>query len=53
MQIIQGFVTNDSFILNQDGQVNEFFELSPLSLTFSKERGEYQSASLPGSILQL
>jgi len=51
MRLIQGFVTKDSFIINQDGQVNEFFELSPLSLTFSKERGEYQSIANVGDIL--
>lgn len=51
MRLIQGFVTKDSFIINQDGQVNEFFELSPLSLTFSKERGEYQSITHAGDIL--
>lgn len=51
MRLIQGFVTKDSFIINQDGQVNEFFELSPLSLTYSKERGEYQSSASVGDIL--
>lgn len=51
MQLIQGFVTKDSFVINQAGQVNEFFELSPLSLTYSKAHGEYQSASSPGDVL--
>lgn len=52
MKIIQGFVTKDSFIDNQAGVVNEFFELSPLSLTFSKTRGEYQDATFQGNVLQ-
>lgn len=51
MRLIQGFVTKDTFINNQAGRVNEFFELSPLSLTYSKGRGEYQSSSNQGDVL--
>lgn len=43
MRIINAFVAKDSFISNEPGQVSEFFELSPLALTFSRTRGEYQS----------
>lgn len=51
MKIIQGFVTKNAFIRNENDAVNEFFELSPLSLTFSRERGEYQSPDAQGDIL--
>ena len=51
MKIIQGFVTKNAFIRNENDVVNEFFELSPLPLTFSRERGEYQSPDAQGDIL--
>ncbi len=51
MRLVQGFVTKDSFVNNQGGAVAQFFELSPLSMTYSKERGEYQAAAFAGDIL--
>lgn len=53
MQIIQGFVTKNSFILNTGSDVNEFFELSPMAMTYSKTRGEYQDSNTPGDILHV
>lgn len=51
MQQIQGFVTKSSFISNANRTVAEFFELSPLALTYSRDRCEYQHADFPGTTL--
>lgn len=51
MRAIQGFVTLNTFISNQPKAVSEFFELSPIAMTYSRVRGEYQSADAPGYIL--
>ena len=51
MKQIKGFVTSSLLISNSLGATNPFFELSPLSLTYSKSRAEYQHTSHPGRIL--
>lgn len=51
MKTIQGFVSNQGFINNNRGQVNEFFEISPLALTYSKNRTEYRSAAHSDAVL--
>lgn len=51
MKIIQGFVTKDSYISNVPGTVSRIMELSPNSLTYSRERGEYQHLQHQGDIL--
>lgn len=51
MNIIHGFVTKDSFISNTTGEVAEFFELSPMALTYSKDRCEYQNINFSGDVL--
>ena len=51
MKIIQGFVTKDSYISNVPGVVSKVFEVSPNSLTYSRERGEYQHLQHQGDIL--
>ena len=43
MKQVKGFITKASFIKNIAGQVNQFFELSPLAYTYSKNRAEYRS----------
>ena len=48
MQTIKGFVTISQFINNTPGVISPFGELSTWSLTYSKEKGEYQDNSLPG-----
>ena len=40
---IKGFVACDSFINNQPGAVSSLYEISPISLTYTKERQEYYS----------
>lgn len=51
MRIIQGFITKESFINNSSGQVADFFELSPLAMTYSRARGEYQHNDFQGDVL--
>ena len=51
MKIIQGFVTKDSYITNAPGVVSKVFEISPNSLTYSREKGEYQHLQHQGDIL--
>lgn len=51
MSLILAFLTKQDFIKNTPGQVNDFFELSPLSLSYSKTRGEYQHETHRGSVL--
>lgn len=51
MKQVQGFVTKAQHINNQAGQVAEFFELSPIGLTYSRNRGEYQNANYPNFTL--
>jgi hypothetical protein len=51
LKIIQGFVTKDSYISNVPGAVSKVFEASPNSLTYSRERGEYQHLQHQGDIL--
>lgn len=45
MKVIQGFVTSSSKISNLPGQVSDFMEISPMALTYSKNRAEYLSTS--------
>lgn len=47
MKQVQGFVTKAQHINNVAGQVAEFFELSPIGLTYSRNRGEYQHTNYP------
>lgn len=51
MQLIYGFVTKSELIRNLPGEVSEFFELSPLALTYSRTRGEYQHVNFVGDVL--
>lgn len=51
MKSIRGFVTDISRVNNIAGAVSSLFELSPLSLTYSKDHGEYQHNGYPGKIL--
>lgn len=51
MKQVQGFVTKARHINNQAGQVAEFFELSPIGLTYSRNRGEYQHTNYPNFTL--
>lgn len=51
MSLILAFLTKQEYIENAPGQVNEFFELSPVSLSYSKTLAEYQSTSYPGAVL--
>ncbi len=51
MQIVKGFVSRSDFISNADGVVSPIFEISPNSLTYNRERGEYQDNNYPESIL--
>lgn len=51
MKQVQGFVTKAQHINNQAGQVAEFFELSPIGLTYSRNRGEYQHTNYPNFTL--
>lgn len=51
MKVIQGFITRGDLINNQVNQVADFFELSPLALTYSKSRAEYQHTSYGGYTL--
>lgn len=52
MQSIRGFVTKSDRINNTVGVVADFFELSPLALTYSRTRGEYQHSDYPSYTLQ-
>jgi len=51
MKTIRAFLAKASYTNNVVGQVNEFFELSPFALTFSKRKGEYQYMGYPGDIV--
>lgn len=51
MRSIRGFVTKSASIKNQPGIVSEHFELSPLALTYTRERGEYQDSDFVGDVL--
>lgn len=51
MSIILAFLTKQDFVKNTPGEVNDFFELSPISLTYSKSHAEYQHINHSGSIL--
>lgn len=51
MRSIRGFVTKSASIKNQPGVVSEHFELSPLALTYTRERGEYQDSDFVGDVL--
>lgn len=46
--IVKGFMTVNAFVNNIPGVVAVLGELSTFSRTFSKEKGEYLSASVPG-----
>lgn len=46
-----GFLTKTGFIKNPDNEISTFFELSPLALTYSRNRQEHQHPSYPGDIL--
>ena len=48
MQAIKGFVTINEFINNTPGNLSTIGELSPQSLTYSREKGFYQDSLLPG-----
>jgi len=51
MKTIQGFVTKSDSVLNGVGQVGDFFEISPTSMTYSRQSGEYQHLSYQGDVL--
>ena len=51
MKAIQGFVTLSRFVNNTPGQTALIGELSTWSRTYSKEKGEYTDASIPGYVL--
>ena len=53
MRSIRGFVTKSASIKNQPGVVSEHFELSPLALTYTRERGEYQDPAFIGDVLHI
>lgn len=46
-----GFLTKSSFIKNPDREISTFFELSPLALTYSKNRQEHQHPLYQGDTL--
>lgn len=48
-----GFMTKSSFIRNEDNVISEFYELSPLALTFSRNRQEHQASGYPGDVLHV
>lgn len=48
MLSIKGFVTLSNYIDNEPGQTSALGELSTWSMTYTKERGEYTSNSVPG-----
>lgn len=48
MKIIQGFVTIEQYINNTVGVISPFGELSTHSLTYTKDKGEYRTVSIPG-----
>lgn len=51
MKSIQGFVTKSSSVLNGVGQIADFFEISPIAQTYTRQKGEYQHLSYPGDVL--
>lgn len=53
MKTIQGFVSNQGYINNTRGQVSEFYEISPLALTYSKNRNEYRNTIMPDAVLHV
>lgn len=48
MNIVQGFITIDQYVLNTPGVVAPYGELSTHSRTYSKTKGEYRNPSIPG-----
>lgn len=48
MRQIKGFVVINDYINNQEGQISLLGEISPQSLTYSREKGEYFNTSVPG-----
>ncbi len=48
MQLIKGFVVINELVSNVEGTVSALGEMSPLSLTYTKERGEYYDSTVPG-----
>lgn len=48
MNLIKGFVSINQYISNVAGIVSPLGELSTWSMTYSKERGEYKSNTVPG-----
>lgn len=51
MKTILGFITKNGYIDNRESTVSRFYELSPLALTYSRRRGEYQHSEFPGDTL--
>lgn len=51
--VCYGFMTKSSFTKNANNVVSEFFELSPIALTYSKHRQEYQQNGYPGDVLHV
>lgn len=48
MNIVQGFITIDQYVLNTPGIVADYGELSTHSRTYSKTKGEYRDSNTPG-----
>jgi hypothetical protein len=51
MYIVKGFVTNAAFISNIPGIVSAIGELSTQGMTYSREKGTYDSGDTPGMVL--
>lgn len=51
MKTVLGFITRAGYITNTPGQVAKFYELSPMGLTYSRNRGEYSSNTYIGDVL--
>lgn len=51
MLSVQGFVELSQYVNNTPGVIASLGELSPYSRTFSKEKGLYQNATIPGYAL--
>lgn len=47
MSTIKGFMGNQALVVNTPGTVAQFGELSTRSLTFSREKGYYESTGIP------
>lgn len=48
MITLKGFVTISQYINNAPGETSPLGELSTWSMTYTKERGEYSNANIPG-----